>query len=90
LNFAFNKSLTALLKILAAILGSLSKGHHVVPLGMVIPLTALIFAALSGSDRERADWVLSGGVTKLGIFSEVSEQEYFIYSHTTVLSNGAL
>src|SRR5205085_11876106 len=52
LQAAFDINLAAFLQILARNLGETLPEHYVVPLGAVLPLAALVFEALVGSDGD--------------------------------------
>src|ERR1700746_3337727 len=52
LESAFDVNLAALLQVLACNLGQALPQHHVVPLGPILPLAALVLVPFVGGDRE--------------------------------------
>jgi hypothetical protein len=78
LNAAIDKSLSALLEKLRAVLSGLSENDNVMPLGVVDPVPIGILPPLVGGDAEGADCILICGLPELRIFTKVTKQDDFI------------
>src|SRR6202034_3444937 len=93
LQAAFDVNLAALLQILARNLGQALPEHHIVPLGAVLPLAALVLEALVGGDGDLSHGRALRRVFDLWIFPKISDQLNPVQTfscHEVLLCRGSL
>ena len=60
--------------------GGTREGYQAVPLGAILPVAVLIFVALVGGESELGDGGALRGVTHLGIFAEIADENDFVHA----------
>src|SRR6266576_6600149 len=78
LQAAFDVDLVALFQVLAGDFGEARPEHHVMPLGLLLPLSRFVFVGLVGGECDLCDRGALRRVLHFGILSEIADQDDFV------------
>ena len=78
LKAAFHEELLALAAVLGHVFRGAAKGHHRVPLGVVVPVAVPILASIGGCEAKIGHGSTAGGRPHFWILSEIADEKDFV------------